>query len=30
MNMRFRGMPATLYSTLGDNASPTSLGDKRC
>jgi hypothetical protein len=29
-NMRFRGMPATLYSTAAAPDAPTALGDPRC
>jgi hypothetical protein len=29
-NMRFRGMPATLYSTAATPETPTSLADPRC
>ncbi|MET0455437.1 MAG: hypothetical protein ABW137_26660 [Mycobacterium sp.] len=30
VNMRYRGLPAVLYSTVGDPAGPTSLGKVTC
>jgi serine/threonine-protein kinase len=29
-NMRYQGMPAVVYSTVGDPSAPTSLGSVRC